>query len=356
MKPYKLPQEEQFEGQVSGNSTSLIKLENDRGMAVALSSYGARLVALLVPDKAGNPTDVVLGFDTLQGYLTADEIYHGVTVGRFANRIANGRFTIDGETFDVEPNNGPNALHGGAGGFHSRVWSQHAIHRGKAEYHYVAADGEEGFPGRLSVTVTYCLTDDNELVIAYRAETDKPTVINLTNHAFFNLNGEGNGDVLNHVLSIAADKYLPCDEHQIPTGELADVVGTPFDFTVAKPIGRDIGDADKQLRIGHGYDHNYVVRPAAIAIGAPIATVVSPVTGIRMDVRTTEPGVQLYTGNFLTGNDVGKQGMPYQKHGAFCLETQHFPDAPNQAKFPSTLLRPGEVFQSETTYRFSVAK
>jgi len=356
MAPYKLPKEDQFEHQIAGKPTHLIRLENNRGVAVALSDYGARVVGLIVPDKGGNPTDVVLGFDSIQGYLAADEIYHGVTAGRFANRIANGRFTIDGETFSIQPNNGPNALHGGAGGFHTRVWDRRVVYREKADFYYVAADGEEGFPGKLSVMVKYRLTDDNELVITYRAETDKPTVVNLTNHAFFNLNGEGNGSVLDHLLSIAADTYLPCDEYQIPTGELADVAGTPFDFTTAKPIGRDINQSDEQLRIGHGYDHNYVLRPATVAAGASIATVVSPATGIRMDVHTTEPGIQLYTGNFLTGKDIGKQGRPYSKHGAFCLETQHFPDAPNQPEFPSTLLQPGEVFQSQTTYQFSVVK
>lgn len=356
MKPYKLPEENQFDGQVSGAPTHLIRLENNRGMAVALSDYGARIVGLIVPDNTGNPVDVVLGFDTIQAYVAADEIYHGVTVGRFANRIANGRFTIDGETFNIQPNNGPNALHGGSGGFHSRVWDHRVVYREKADFYYVAADGEEGFPGKLSVMVKYRLTDDNELVINYRAETDKPTVINLTNHAFFNLNGEGNGDVLDHVLSIAADEYLPVDENQIPTGEVASVTGTPFDFTTARPIGSDINESDEQLRIGHGYDHNYILRPGTVAAGASIATVTSPLTGIRMDVHTTEPGIQLYTGNFLTGKDTGKRGKSYDKHGAFCLETQHFPDAPNQPEFPTTLLLPGQVFQSETRYRFSVVK
>ncbi|WP_262245207.1 aldose epimerase family protein [Parapedobacter soli] len=356
MTPYRLPQEDKFVHRVGGKPTHLITLENSRGMAVALSDFGARIVGLIVPDRDGDPTDVVLGFDSIQRYLAADEIYHGVTVGRFANRIADGRFTIGNETFSIRPNNGPNALHGGEGGFHSRVWDRRVVYRQKADFYYVSSDGEEGFPGRLSVMVKYRLTDNNELVISYRAETDKPTVVNLTNHAFFNLNGEGNGDVLDHVLSIAADRYLPCNEYQIPTGELADVAGTPFDFTAAKPIGRDINHADEQLRIGHGYDHNYIIRPENVAAGASIATVTSPLTGIRMDVHTTEPGVQLYTGNFLTGKDTGKQGKPYGKYGAFCLETQHFPDAPNQPGFPSTLLEPGQVFQSETTYRFSVVK
>lgn len=356
MTRYKLPKADQFEDQIADKSTHLIRLENNRGMAVALSDYGARIVGVVVPDKAGKPTDVVLGFDSIQGYLAADEIYHGVTVGRFANRIANGHFTIEGKTFSIKPNNGPNALHGGGGGFHSRVWDLRVVYREKADFYYVAADGEEGFPGKLAVMVKYRLTDENELVITYRAETDKSTVINLTNHAFFNLNGEGNGDVLDHLLSIAADKYLPCNEYQIPTGEFAHVAGTPFDFTTIKPIGRDIKQPDEQLRIGHGYDHNYILRPEAVTTGASIATVISPLTGIRMDVHTTEPGVQLYTGNFLTGKDLGKSGKPYDKHHAFCLETQHFPDSPNQPEFPSTLLQPGKVFQSETRYRFSVTK
>lgn len=356
MNLYKLPKGDQFEHQVSGKSTHLMTLENNRGMKVALSDYGARIIGLIVPDKAGNPTDVVLGFDSIRGYLAAGEPYHGATVGRFANRIANGVFTIGNETFTIQPNNGPNALHGGVKGFHTQVWDRRVVYREKVDFYYVAADGEEGFPGRLSVMVKYRLTDNNELVITYRAETDKPTIINLTNHAFFNLSGEGNSDVLDHVLSIAADQYLPCDEYQVPTGELADVAGTPFDFTSAKPIGKDIRQSDEQLRIGHGYDHNYVLRPETVTAGASVATVVSPITGIRMDVHTTEPGVQLYTGNFMTGKDVGKQGERYSKHSAFCLETQHFPDAPNRPEFPSTLLQPGQVFHSETRYRFSVVK
>ena len=352
----RLPDRRHFEYRVDGKTTHLLCLENSRGMAVALTDYGARVVALVVPDKAGNPTDVVLGFDSMEKYLAADEIYHGVTAGRFANRIANGCFTINGDTFRVQPNNGPNVLHGGAGGFHTRVWDRRITHNDEVEFYYIAADGEEGFPGRLSVMVKYQLTDDNELVISYRAETDKPTVINLTNHSFFNLNGEGNGDVRDHLLAIAADRYLPCDENQIPTGEEAVVDGTPFDFTTEKPIGRDIDVSHEQLRIGHGYDHNYILRAGTAGTGIPIATATSPLTGIRMDVYTTEPGVQLYTGNFLTGNDVGKCGNPYIQYGAFCLETQHFPDSPNQQKFPTTVLMPGQVFRSETRYRFSVVK
>ena len=354
---YKLPDEQLFEHQISGKHTHLIVLENNRGVAVALSDYGARIVSLIVPDKQGNPTDVVLGFDSIQGYLSAHETYHGVTVGRFANRIANGRFTIDGETFSIQPNNGPNALHGGAGGFHSKVWDRRVVYKEKADFYYVSADGEEGFPGKLSVMVKYRLTDENELIISYRAETDKATVVNLTNHAFFNLNGEGNGDVLNHILEIPADKYLPVDGNQIPIGAAASVAKTPFDFRTPKRIGQDIGSADEQLARGNGgYDHNYILNPTTGGDPALAATIQSPLTGIRLDVLTTEPGLQLYSGNFLNGEDTGRQGNRYEKYGAFCLETQHFPDAPNQSDFPSTLLLPGQVLQSETRYRFSVVK
>lgn len=356
MTHYRLPQTRDFEHQLGGKHTHLIMLENNRGMVVGLSDFGARIVSILVPDKLGNPTDVVLGFNSIQEYLSATEIYHGVTVGRFANRIANGRFTLDGETFYIQPNNGPNALHGGANGFHNRVWDRRIVYKEKADFYYVSADGEEGFPGKLSVRVKYRLTDDNELVITYRAETDKPTVINLTNHAFFNLNGEGNGNVLDHLLQINADTYLPVDTYQIPTGALESVENTPFDFRKMKPIGQDIAQPHEQLAKGSGYDHNYVLNAEATTAQLPAATATSPLTGIRLDVLTTEPGLQLYTGNFLSGKDQGKQGVFYEKHEAFCLETQHFPDSPNQPDFPSTLLLPGQLFHSETIYRFSIVK
>lgn len=357
MTSYRLPDPKNFEHRISGKNTHLLVLENARGMAVAVSDFGARIVSLFVPDKHGTPTDVVLGFNTIQEYLKAEEQYHGVTVGRFANRIANGRFTIDGETYYIQPNNGPNALHGGAGGFHSRLWDRRVAYRESVDFYYVSADGEEGFPGELATTVKYRLTDDNELVISYRAETDKPTVVNLTNHAYFNLNGEGNGNVLNHLLQVHADNYLPVDKHQIPTGSPMPVAGTPFDFSVAKPIGQDINMPDEQL-IGAnmGYDHNFVLNHRTFSEKLPVAMAYSPQTGIRLEVLTTEPGLQFYTGNFLTGTDKGKRGIPYGKHDAFCLETQHFPNSPNRIDFPSTVLMPGGVFQSETVYRFSVVK
>lgn len=356
MMHYRLPKTRDFEHQLGDKHTHLVTLENNRGVVVGLSDFGARIVSILVPDKLGNPTDVVLGFNTIEEYLAADEIYHGATVGRFANRIANGRFTLEGETFYVKPNNGPNALHGGANGFQNRIWDRRVVYKEKADFYYVSADGEEGFPGKLSVMVKYRLTDDNELVITYRAETDKATVINLTNHAFFNLNGEGNENVLDHLLQIKADAYLPVDSHQIPTGAVESVENTPFDFREIKPIGQEINLTNDQLAMAKGYDHNYVLNADVTTAQLPAATAISPLTGIRLDVLTTEPGLQLYTGNFLNGNDKGKQGVYYEKHGAFCLETQHFPDSPNQPDFPSTLLLPRQVFHSETSYRFSVVK
>lgn len=330
-------------------------LKNERGMVVALSDYGARIVGLAVPDRNGTPTDVVLGFSSTQAYLDANETYHGVTIGRFANRIAGGCFTIGNETYHIQPNNGPNALHGGTNGFHRRWWERRAVGHDHVTFFYHSPDGEEGFPGNLSVTVRYRLTEDNGLEISYRAETDKPTVINLTNHAFFNLNGEGKGDVLNHIVQIHADRYLPVDPYQIPTGDQARVAGTPFDFRTPKPIGRDLNLPDKQLAIGNnGYDHNFLLNPSTGDLPAPAAIVFSPDSGIQLEVLTTEPGLQLYTGNFLNGSDRGKSGLPYEQYGAFCLESQHYPDSPNQPEFPSTLLSPGEVFQSVTVYRFSV--
>lgn len=333
----------------------MVVLKNNRGMTVTLCDYGARIVSLLVPDREGSLTDVVLGFNSLSEYISANEQYHGATIGRFANRIANGRFTINGETFYIKPNNGPNALHGGANGFHNRVWDQRVSTHGHVEFYYVSADGEEGFPGKLTVTVEYRLTADNALEIGYRAETEKPTVINLTNHAYFNLNGEGNGNVLNHLVQLTADHYLPIDNVCIPTGAFEAVANTPFDFREPKPIGQDIGMANDQLTKGNGgYDHNYVLNPEAIG-GAVAAYAVSPSTGIRMEVLTTEPGIQFYTSNHFDDSDTGKLGSTYARYGAFCFETQHFPDSPNQPEFPSTLLLPGQVFTSKTVYRFGVA-
>ena len=342
---YQLPQTRNFDHQLGDKRTHLITLENSRGMAVGLTDFGARIVSILVPDKGGNPIDVVLGFDSIHGYLTATETYHGATIGRFANRIAKGRFVLNGESYYVAPNNGPNALHGGANGFHNQVWDRRVAHKEAVDFYYVSADGESGFPGKLSVMVNYRLTDDNELVITYRAETDKPTVLNLTNHNYWNLGGAFTGTIRDHVLMINADQYVPVDEALIPTGELASVAGTPLDFRNPKPIGQDI---DKIKSDPVGYDHCYVLRSQGGAL-ALAARVKDPDSGRVMEVYTTQPGMQLYTGNFLTGAE--SEGGAKQ-HEAFCLETQHFPDAPNQKNFASAVLRPGETYRQVTVHKF----
>lgn len=322
-------------------------------MQVALTDYGARIVSILVPDKFGELRDVVLGFDSIQGYLQADEKYHGASIGRYGNRIANGKFVLGEETYTLAQNNSTNSLHGGPTGFHSRVWDRRISFTNKVDFYYVSADGEEGFPGTLKVSVSYELTEDNKLKINYQAETDKTTVVNLTNHAYFNLNGEGSSDVLQHVLHIPSDDFIAIDDKQIPLGQLFPVESTPFDFRTAKKIGTDITQEDEQLTFGNGYDHTYVnIQPPSL----PAASAYSPASGIQLDVLTTEPGVQLYTANFLTGNDVGKSGIKYDPRTAFCFETQHYPDSPNQPQFPTTVLQAGDVFQSETTYQFTIKK
>ncbi|MGJ1445331.1 aldose epimerase family protein [Sphingobacterium spiritivorum] len=349
---YQLPSSKNFESQLKDKNTHLFILKNARGMQVALSDYGARIVSILVPDQKGNLRDVALGFDSIQKYYEADEQYHGVTAGRFANRIANGKFEINGSSYTLDQNNGINSLHGGVEGFHRRVWDRRMNQESYVEFYYVSKDGEEGFPGNLSVVVSYSLTDENEIIIKYRAESDQDTVINLTNHTYFNLNGEGNGDILNHHLQINSTEYLAVDEHQIPNA-IIPVEGTAFDFREFKTIAQDIAANDEQLIAAKGYDHCFV---NAVPISSPCASVFSPSSGIRMDVLTTEPGVQLYTGNWMTGNDIGKSGHKYLPYAGFCLETQHYPDSPNQPEFPTTSLKKGEVFTSETHFKFSIQK
>jgi aldose 1-epimerase len=356
MNHYALPSERDFEKCFGNLKSHLIILENKRGMTVALSDYGARVVSILVPDKNGKKVDVALGYNHIDEYLNSNGGYQGATVGRFANRIARGTFKVDGITYRIEPNNGTNALHGGKNGFHSRVWSRRVNNRHQVEFYLISPDGEEGFPGNLTVVVQYSLTEDNELRIQYRAKTDKNTIINLTNHTFFNLNGEGAESIYNHQISIDADSYLPVDANLIPTGELRPCKDTAFDFISEKSIGEQIIMEDDQIKSAGGFDHNYVLNNTDYGLEKPVAEVLSPLTGIQMEVYTDQPGMQFYTGNFLGGNDAGKCGKPYLKHGAFCLETQGFPDAPNQETFPSCLLKVGEAFNSETRYRFKVVK
>ncbi|WDF69413.1 galactose mutarotase [Sphingobacterium oryzagri] len=350
---YSVPNPEDFEHSIDGKKTHLLILKNRSGMQVALTDYGARIVSILVPDKFGELRDVVLGFDSIQGYLKADEQYHGATIGRYGNRIAEGKFSLGEEIYTLAQNNGDNSLHGGPTGFHNRVWDRRVSFGNKVDFYYVSADGEEGFPGTLKVHVSYELTEENALKISYHAETDKTTVVNLTNHAYFNLNGEGHSDILQHFVHIPSDDFIAINDKQIPLGQLFPVDATAFDFREPKKIVTDILNEDEQLTFGNGYDHTFVNnQPASI----PAATAFSAASGIQLDVLTTEPGVQFYTGNFLTGNDTGKSGGKYHSRTAFCFETQHYPDSPNHPQFPSTVLAPGEHLESETTYRFKIKK
>jgi aldose 1-epimerase len=340
------------------DSIELYTLENKNGAKVQITNFGAIVTSIVVPDRDGNLGDVALGYDSVEGYINAvDKPYFGAVVGRYGNRIANGEFTLDGKTYSLATNNGPNHLHGGVIGFDKVVWDAvpTAVNGKPAlKMTYLAKDGEEGYPGNLNVAVTYQWTDENELIVRYEATTDKATPINLTQHTYFNLAGEGNGNILDHELTLFASKFTPVDSTLIPTGELRDVEGTPFDFRKAKTIGRDIEVDDEQLEFGMGYDHNFVIdhsgEPEAMQLAARVS---EPTSGRVMEVRTTEPGIQFYCGNFLDGRLKGKSGKPYVHRGGFCLETQHFPDSPNQPTFPSAILKPGEAYDTTTVFRFS---
>src|ERR1700683_869571 len=344
-------QKQSFGKTEDGQQVDLYTLTNKNGMEAAITNYGGTVVSLKVPDRSGKLDDVVLGYDTLDGYATG-KAYIGATVGRYANRIAHASFTLDGNTYPLSKNDGDNHLHGG---FNKRVWTAKDVSgsAGQAlELTYLSKDGEEGLPGNLPVKVVYTLTDKNELKIDYSATTDKDTVLNLTNHAYFNLAGQGNGDVLQQQIMIRADRFTPIDQFSIPTGELRSVKGTPFDFTTATAIGARIDQDDQQLKMGNGYDHNWVLSngtPGSLFLGAQAY---DPHSGRVLEVLTTEPGIQLYTGNFLDGIH-GKDGKVYNRRNAFCLETQHFPDSPNHPNFPTTELKPGQHFESTTVYKFS---
>ncbi|HXJ46528.1 MAG TPA: aldose epimerase family protein [Candidatus Dormibacteraeota bacterium] len=337
-----------------GKTADLYTLKNKNGMQVSITNFGATVVSIVVPDKAGKMADVALGYDDLAGY-ELNKNYLGVLVGRYGNRIAHGKFSIDGTEYTLAKNNGDNSLHGGIKGFNKAMWEAKDVSKGgeaAVEMKYVSKDGEEGYPGNLSVTVVYTLTNKNELKIDYSATTDKKTVVNLTNHTYFNLAGQGNGDILKQELMINADTFTPVDSGLIPTGELKKVEGTPFDFRKPTAIGARIDANDEQIKLGGGYDHNFVLSRKA-ATGLSLAARVSDaVSGRTMEVWTTEPGVQFYTGNFLDGSFKGKGGIAYQKRTAFCLETQHFPDSPNHPSFPTTLLKPGEKYHTTTVYKF----
>lgn len=331
-------------------------LINKNKMEVRLATYGACVTSLKVPDREGNISDVALGYDSVESYKSAlKKPYFGAVVGRYAGRIAKGEFTLDGIAYTLKQNREPNHMHGGVIGFDKVLWSAKNIPHG-VQFDYLSPDGEEGYPGNLKVTVIYSLTDKNELIIDYQAITDKATPLNLSNHTYFNLEGEGSATVLDHDLIINADKILAINATSIPTGELIAVKNTPFDFQKAKKVGRDINEKNEQLTNGSGYDHCYVLHKREANAPELAATLFDKKSGRKLQVFTDQPGLQFYTANFLNGTLIGKSGRPYNARSALCLETQHFPDSPNQKQFPNTILRPGEVFKSRTIYQFSTSE
>lgn len=343
---------ENFIKAVDNKQTALYILTNNQGNEVTITNLGAKIVSLVVKDKDGKPVDVVTGHNSIDEYLSSEEAYFGAVCGRYGNRIAKGSFTLEGEVYDkLALNNGPNSLHGGIKGFNAVVWDAKLLDKQTIELSYFSADGEEGFPGNLQTIVTYHFTDTNEVEITYRATTDKATVLNLTNHSYFNLSGAGNPSIADHLLEINADYYLPTDETAIPYGPKEKVEGTPMDFRTPHAVGARIDEDFQQLTWARGYDHTYILNKKGDELSF-CARCISPTTGIVMETYTTEPGVQLYTGNWMTGNFIAKNGQRYPARAALCLETQHFPDSPNKPDYPSTVLQPEETFESKTIYRF----
>jgi aldose 1-epimerase len=339
-----------------GAPTEVFTLKGDGGAVVRISNYGGVIISAVVPGRDGSKADVVLGFSTLEGYV-ADRSSQGAIIGRYANRIAKGRFALDGQTYALATNNGPNHLHGGIRGFGRKAWDARVISGPKGdalELTLLSPDNDEGYPGTLNAKVVYSLGPDNGLQIDYTATTSRPTVLNLTNHTYFNLAGEGSGDILGHELQIEADQFTPVDALLIPTGDMREVKGTPLDFTKSTTVGARIDDPYEQMAKGSGYDHNFVVRGPSGTLRLA-ARVTEPRSGRVLEVLTTQPGVQLYTGNFLNGS-IGKSGRPYGRRHGLCLETQHYPDSPNQPKFPSTVLRPAQTYHETTIFRFTTAK
>ncbi|SRR3989339_231069 len=341
-------------GRVNGVPVDLFTLINANGVTMTVTNYGGTVTSLTVPDRNGNMADVVLGFNDISGYLKT-KAHHGAIIGRTGNRIGNARFTLEGKEYKLAANNGKNNLHGGFKGFDRVVWEAAEVRKSDAiglELKYLSKDGEEGFPGNLSVTVVYWLTNANEWIIEYTATTDKTTVVNLTQHAYFNLVGEGSGDVLDHEVMLNASRFVAGDEGLIPTREILEVRGTPLDFTTPFAIGARVNADHPQLKAGRGYDHNWVINQKRSGEPTLAATVFEPKSGRYLEVTTTEPGVQFYIGNFLDGSDIGKSGKPYVFRSGFCLETQHFPDSPNNPAFPSVVLKPGQIYRTITIYRF----
>jgi aldose 1-epimerase len=339
-----------------GKPVTLYTLKNKRGVEMSVMNYGGIIVSLKVPDKNGKMEDVVLGFDSLSAYMRNNPFF-GALVGRYGNRIAKGKFTLDGVTYTLPINNGENHLHGGPKGFDKAYWNiEVPADSSSLRLTYQSADGEMGYPGNLSVEVLYSLTDADEVKIDYKATTDKKTIVNLTNHSYFNLTGDpAANDILNHQLQLEADNFLPVDKGLIPTGKLKPVANTPFDFKSITPIGARIEKDDEQIKFGGGYDHCWALNRYDSSL-RQVATVIEPNSGRRMEVFTTEPGIQFYSGNFLNGTVAGKKGVLYKKRSALCLETQHYPDSPNKPSFPSVVLNPGETYKTTTVYKFSVIK
>jgi aldose 1-epimerase len=341
-----------------GQAVEIYTLHNSKGAEARIMTYGGIVQKLVMPDKNGNMEDIVLGFDTLDGYTGTNDPYFGALIGRYGNRIGAGTFTLEGQTYTLAKNNNGNSLHGGIKGFDKVVWTAKpsvGIHGPQLVLAYVSKDGEEGYPGNLEVTAIYTLTEDNALKLEYTARTDKPTVVNLTHHSYFNLAGQGNGDILGDIVYINADQTTPVDSGLIPTGAFADVTGTPFDFRTPTTPGARINDPDPVLQYGPGYDHNWVINKPLGKFGL-MARVVEPNSGRVMEVWSDQPGLQFYTGNFLDGSITGKDGKVYQKHYALCMEPQHYPDSPNKPNFPTTELKPGETYHNTIEYKFSTVK
>jgi len=344
--------EESFKGVYNGKPTGLYTLKNKNGLIAQITNYGAIIVSIFVPDSKGNLADVVQGYDTIDEYIKGNSPYMGAVCGRCANRIANGRFTLLGKQYTLAVNNGPNHLHGGITGFSKVVWDVTSVTDSSVKMEYLSPNGEEGYPGNLMVSVTYTLTDKNELRLDYFATTDKTTVVNLASHSYFNLAGEGSGSIYDQELTINGAFFTPTDETSIPTGEILSVKGTPMDFTKPKKIGSEIEKDNEQLKFGAGYDHNWILNHRTRTLGLA-AVAYDPVSGRLMEVHTTQPGVQLYTANWINGEE-GKGGKKYGRRWAFCLETQHFADAINKPHFPSTILNPGKAYRHSCIYKFIV--
>jgi len=353
----KIINEDAFKGTHKGKPTALYTLKNKNGMVVQITNFGAKIVSIYVPDHDGNFADIVLGYESIKEYIDGNP-YFGAICGRYANRIANGKFVIDGVTYQLPVNNGPNSLHGGPEGFNNQVFDAKGVistpNGEQVEMLYISKDGEMGYPGTLTLKVTYSVTNNNELRLDYEATTDETTHVNICSHSFFNLAGEGNGDILKHELTINADKFTPVSDVLIPTGELKAVEGTPMDFRKPEIIGKRIDANFDQLAYGKGYDHNWVInrkKPGELTLAA---VCYDPKSNRMMEVHTTQPGIQLYTGNWLDGSDKGKGGKSYGMRSALCLETQNYPDSPNKPGFPSTLLRPGEIYKHTCLHKFSI--